>query len=121
MWSSRSSESATGLSAEIPHCSNLHIVDVPPATRSTDRIEIGGPRVALLRQLHLDDPVPAIAGRLAQNAVFLVIEVALKNHEPLLELFTIHVVARRSAARAEYHRHGLQILSAYSREKVLDR
>src|SRR5258705_8390074 len=85
-----------GIPTEIAHRSNVHIVDVPPAPRTLDRVEGRLARQIAFFQLDFDLAVPLRPAHLAQRAVAVVVEVAGKDDLALLELGAVHRLTRGS-------------------------
>ena len=100
---------------------NFHVIDEIAAARTGDRIEARVPDIGAAGELDDYYTMAVVSRILPDDAKFVVIEVALKNDEPFLQLLTIHVVARRSPGRAEVHRHRLDVLRADGVEELLDR
>ena len=67
-----------------------------------------------------DDAVVIGTCGFAQESRPVMIEVALQDHQPLLELVAIHVVARRTFVRTEQNGHRLNVLRPHGGEKFLD-
>ena len=81
------------LAAEVADGCDFHIVDEESSARPGDRIETRRADVRATCELNYHDAMIIVSRVVANNAKFVVVEVALKDDQPLLELFTIHVVA----------------------------
>jgi hypothetical protein len=112
---------SAGIAAEIPNCRNVHIVDVPSAARTLDRIEGRLARQIPFFQLDLDLAVSLRPAHLAEGAIAVVVEVAGKNYLALLELGAVHRLSRGSVLGAENGGHGLEIFRVHRLQELIDR
>src|SRR5687768_1631752 len=109
-----------GVSAEVAHRSDVHVVDVPSLAGTLNHVESRLPGDVAFLQLHAELAMTADPGRLSENPIRVMREEAGEDHLSLLQLRSVHGFARRSGLRSEHGRHRLDVGGLRAFEELLD-
>src|SRR5205814_3100808 len=110
-----------GIPAEITNRRDIHVLDVPAIGRPFDRIERRLTGEVSLSELDADIPTASHSGRLANDTRAVVLEVAGKDRQALLELGPIHRFASRAILRAPLGGHRLEIAGICGPQELFGR
>ncbi len=106
---------------EIANGGNIHVLDVPPVRRSLDSVKRRQPCQVPLPELDADVATASHARCFTEDFRTVVLEVAGKNGQALLELRPIHGLASRAILRSPLGGHRLQIAGIRGAEELLGR
>src|SRR6267378_67653 len=106
--------------AEVAHGGDIHIVDVPAAARTPDRIERRCPNEVALLQLDADLSMCALPRPFAEDPITVVVEVAGENDLALLQLSPVHCFPGRTVVRSKDGGHRLEIAHFDGAEKLVN-